>query len=242
QFGGGKSLSRGLTQATLQTSETLHAEEIGPNVKFMTILFLGAFGSYLYSHMLFGTLERVFNYRGHRFGHGEYFKFSEKSPNYVLEHYPNERFYNSYGIGAYLIWKWWPRKKVFVDSKNLAYDTQFMSQVLRNPRPLIRQLNLQHAIVSSTNSGPFYFFIPHPKWSLEAFDKNMLIFRKLDEPVNVNPRSKLLYNKQEFQALPALKKKRIRAIMEFVRRYQNQEHLIGVFSGPHDRLKRPMKK
>jgi hypothetical protein len=52
--------------------------------------------------------------------------FSDRTPEYILNHYPDQRFLNPWGEGTYLIWKWWPYKKVYVDSKGVPYQDDFL--------------------------------------------------------------------------------------------------------------------
>ncbi|MBN2054511.1 hypothetical protein JW905_06290, partial [bacterium] len=38
--------------------------------------------------------------------------------------------FNQYDLGSYLIWKWYPRRKVFIDGRNQVYPVEFFKEYL----------------------------------------------------------------------------------------------------------------
>lgn len=89
-------------------------------------LFLVVFAGFYGYQGFFGKMSRLSGNPRLRVGVGKIPLFSDHVPDYLRKHYPNKRFLNPWGEGTYLIWKWWPVKKVYIDSKAVPYKTKFL--------------------------------------------------------------------------------------------------------------------
>jgi len=101
----------------------------------------------------------------HEIGYGHHQRVRPELVDEILTEYPDQRFFNSYGIGSYLIWRWWPYKQVFVDTKWSAYHPEFQERIVRTPLPkTLRSLELDHAMVEESDHWDRYFGRSE-KWS-----------------------------------------------------------------------------
>ncbi|MFB6354953.1 MAG: hypothetical protein ABEJ65_00360, partial [bacterium] len=85
-----------------------------------------AFVLFIIYHAFAGSLLQVTGRTIEEYGWGIHSRFSTKVPPYIKKHHPDKRYYNTYNIGSWLIWKWWPEKRVFIDSKSSAYKLDFL--------------------------------------------------------------------------------------------------------------------
>lgn len=115
----------------------------------------------------------------HNLGIGTVPRFNDRSAEWILANYPNSRFYNSYNVGGFLIWKWWPYKKVFLDSKFSAYDPKFQQQLISQPLPkTLKDHKLDFAVLELTSPWSLNYFLPSPDWALLRQDEALLVFRR----------------------------------------------------------------
>ncbi|MBI3505114.1 MAG: tetratricopeptide repeat protein [Proteobacteria bacterium] len=64
------------------------------------------------------------------------------------------RMFNEYASGGYLIWKAWPKRKVFVDGRNVEYGPEFIRLAVRwnvpaNWRELTRRWQFDYAVITA---------------------------------------------------------------------------------------------
>jgi hypothetical protein len=105
-----------------------------------------------------GTLEKLTGNAGHEIGWGQHQRMAPDVPRILVQKYPDQRFFNSYNAGSYLIWQWWPHKKVFVDTKFSAYAPSFKKFVTQTPLPeILRAKNLRHAVFERHHFWNYYF-------------------------------------------------------------------------------------
>ncbi|MGM0381593.1 MAG: hypothetical protein ACQEP7_06365, partial [bacterium] len=176
------------------------------------------------------NLARVSGQR-RRTGFGKHPRFSEATPKYVRKNYPNKKIYNDYNNGTYLIWKWWPEKKVFVDSKSSAYESDFIKEYRHNnDYELIKKYDFKYIIApinrSFSRSISYYQLIPDPRWEIKALDEGFIFFKKVKEAPSKNPAEYLLISPEEFNNLQPKAKNHLQDVIKFIRTNQNQESKI----------------
>ncbi len=111
----------------------------------------------------------------HQLGFGFSERFTGPVPQEVLRQYPEPRFANSYGVGSFLVWKWWPHKKVLVDSKASAYDSSFLRELMETDLfVFLDRHNLNHYISERTNPATLRLNRADPPWTI-ALQKGGLI-------------------------------------------------------------------
>lgn len=88
-------------------------------------------------------------------------------PEYVLERFTDTNVYTSADIGSYVSWLWWPRKKVFMQSKISAHRESFLEN--QSPPRRAWQTMMNHGIKVALLSKRIYnggrnIFGIHPGW------------------------------------------------------------------------------
>lgn len=122
-------------------------------------------------------LSNLTHQKYHRFGFGKVQKFSNAIPRYVLKNYPRRRIANSLNTGTFLIWKFWPYKRVFVDSKTSAYPIRFWQSIRKHGvRKILKFNGIGLFIVSRTNPNAQRLSL-HPEWVLERSRNGLLLFK-----------------------------------------------------------------
>lgn len=79
--------------------------------------------------------------------------YSREWPEYVLKRFPNRRTYTSGDIGSYVLWVWWPWKKVFMQTKYSAYDRTVLKQIstVRGVIQALDRYDVDVSIISRPN-------------------------------------------------------------------------------------------
>ncbi len=146
-------------------------------VTFMVsvVLVLGSASFYV---SVKGLGSRFSGNSNHEIGYGRHYERDPAVPRYVLQNYPAQRFFNSYGLGSYLVWRWWPQKKVFIDTKMTAYDSEFQKKIVETPLPeILSNRNLHHALVEAGDHWDRYF--PRTEeWSAIISRNQMAVYEK----------------------------------------------------------------
>jgi hypothetical protein len=127
--------------------------------------------------LLAGESDQLTGFSEQQFGIGPIRKFSTDVPQYVLDQYPDTRTFNGYSVGSYLIWRWWPSKKVFQDTKISAYQPRF--QLLRtvlSPEELLDRYELRLAVLERVNPLTQDFFLPQAGWESIRMDEGLILF------------------------------------------------------------------
>ena len=89
--------------------------------------------------------------------------------------------FHSYNMGGYLIWKTWPRRKVFVDGRNVEYGPRFINKAIHWYVPKVwaeldAEWKFDYAVISNS---PFYgaaAFDSSPDWALVFWDDAALVY------------------------------------------------------------------
>jgi len=100
---------------------------------------------------------------------------------YLDENKVGGRMFNPYNLGGYLIWKTWPRRKVFVDGRNVEYGPRFIHEALRWHLPdgwkrLDDRWKFDYAFIGN---GPAYrakALDDSPDWALVFWDDAALVY------------------------------------------------------------------
>jgi len=202
--------------------------EIGRRVQIVAMIGCVLVASNLWYLIGVKKTSRALGTSFYRAGFGKHPRFSDSVPEYALEKYPGKNGYNHYNYGTYLIWKWWPDKRVFVDSKSSAYKPEFMKKYKNTyDFNLIEEYELDHAITSYRQQLPYTHLIPHPEWEIKAMDEGFILFEKVDQAVSKKPSEYLLLSSKELNRLQPREKKQLKEVMEFIKSNQNDEDKVG---------------
>lgn len=216
----------------------------GSTANVASTFVLIALFSFMGFHLVDNELRQFTNAYLH-FGAGKANRYSTKLPQFILENYPEQKMYNRYMLGTFLIWNWWPKKKVFVDGKSLAYDPDFIEDVYYKRNEVIaNKHNLSFMILPLRRDSPYYWTIPDPGWEVVAFDLGMILFRKVpdgEEATDVDAREVMLYSDEEFQQLPESSQSILSAVTGFINEYQNNRDHMKTFTSPYHRYNEDLK-
>ena len=107
---------------------------------------------------------------------------SDTMPEYVFKNYKNENMFNSYNLGSYLLWKWYPEKKVFIDSRSMDYQADFYQDYMRNRSyNYIESMNLKKAVLSILHDRSWFEDYLAQNWAVLAFDNSMMLLKRRTE-------------------------------------------------------------
>ena len=121
-------------------------------------------------------------HRDYAFGFGINKKlFPIEAVDFIEEHDIEGPFFNSYGIGGYLIWRFYPRWKVFVDGRVEMYGTDFLKEYMIYWHPdvwggYVRKYGINCAIVDREPTYTTRYLDDTPEWVLVFFDDRAMVY------------------------------------------------------------------
>jgi hypothetical protein len=171
-----------------------------------------------------GEVYKAVGTNFHRPGLGKHPRFSDPVVEYARKKYAGQHSFNNYNSGTYLIWKWWPDKKVFIDSKSSAYRVDFLEEYKNTYSPrLIEKYNLGHVILPLNSKLIYFYFVPHPQWEIEVMDESFVLFVKREKAVNRNPEDFIIQSSLELKKLHWREAKNLQEVLSFISKHQNDE-------------------
>ncbi|MFB6354952.1 MAG: hypothetical protein ABEJ65_00355, partial [bacterium] len=195
-------------------------------------------------HIYRGSLgKKLMGNTYHRIGYGVHHQFAPDLGQYVLKHYPDQQIFTDHNVGSHLIWQWWPRKKVYIDAKNTAYQMKFRNRHFRVPLiELVREGDYQYVILHVKNPWNYLYFIPDPEWNLVVFDTGKLFYSKQID-ANSTPLEKLLIDGTFFKELRYIDQLYMRSVIEFLETAHNDGSFKKMYKSPMTfRLRHSQKK
>lgn len=100
-------------------------------------------------------------------------------PRYALDNYPEENLFNGYTAGGALIWEWYGKKRVFIDSRSIDYDRVFFDDYVDNlGLKYIHSLDLKRGIFHIEIDRKWYAPYMDDNWNVEVFDATMLLINR----------------------------------------------------------------
>ena len=99
--------------------------------------------------------------------------------------------FNSYGIGGYLLWRFWPERKVFVDGRVEMYGMPFLAEYMNYWRPEVWQryekdYGISYAVIDREPNYTTRYLDDTQDWVLVFFDDRAMVYLKRtpeNEPV-----------------------------------------------------------
>lgn len=127
------------------------------------------------SHLARGSIHEFTRNDGHRLGWGTIDRYEDRFAEELLRDYPGEKFFNSYGLGSFLAWKWWPHKKVFIDSKYSAYARSFKKRFIGMTLPeQLQRENIDYGVLETGNLWLVYF-LHSDDWTILKRKSGMIL-------------------------------------------------------------------
>ena len=112
----------------------------------------------------------------------------ERAIQFLDEHGIEGRMLHSYDMGGYLIWKCYPRRKVFVDGRNVEYGADFIRKAVFWFIPSVfeqldHEWDFDYALIENDRHYNALALDSSPRWALVFWDDAALIYLKR-EPRN----------------------------------------------------------
>lgn len=127
----------------------------------------------------------------HIFGWGQVPVFSEKLAGRVAAEFKGDT-YTTMTNGGYLLYKWYPDKKVFIDTffsphKEITFVYQKILQFHKNSNPdyLYQTYGVESAVVDFFNHNINKAFLKHPKWNVRYIDSGSYVFVRSEADADV---------------------------------------------------------
>jgi tetratricopeptide (TPR) repeat protein len=123
-------------------------------------------------------------YRDYSFGLGVNMKLLPvQACDFVEENGIKGNMFNSYGFGGYLIWRFWPERKVFVDGRVEMYGLPFLGEYMFYWHPEVWQryekdYGINYAIIDREPNYTTRYLDKNKDWSLVFFDDRALVYLK----------------------------------------------------------------
>jgi hypothetical protein len=134
-------------------------------------------------------------------------RFPAGAVDFLLAHHIDERIFNSYEYGGYLIWRLWPQQKVFIDGRALSESVfQDYARILYNhdesggksAAQLLDEYGVEVIVTNGFEyvTGNLYKLAPaladprDPAWKLVYSDQQAVVFMRRPPP-GVEPLNKL---------------------------------------------------
>lgn len=141
-------------------------------------LFLGGLYFYLLQNQF--SIFTGLSYIGPGVGLADIHK--SRLPEHVLENYPDEPMFNSYNTGSRLLWEWYGKKKIFIDSRSITYRQDFYDDFRGNYSfEAFQKMNLNKALLSPLMDVSWYEAYFKLNWNLICFDTGMMLMERREK-------------------------------------------------------------
>ncbi len=113
--------------------------------------------------------------------------FPEQAVDFLLEHKFIGHIFNDMIGGSYLVWRYYPKEKVFVDGRTEVFGPQLFKDyisVYREPKTfesIARKYNIDYVLLNHSLGGRgklIKYLLEDKNWALVYFDKTALVFIK----------------------------------------------------------------
>jgi hypothetical protein len=173
-----------------------------------------------------GNVGSFYGSGNHRFEIGSTPRFTDRMPQYILEHYPDENILVHYNLSGYYIWRWWPYKKVFIDTKGSAYKDEFFAEYGEHrPSKLAEMFGLDYVLVPISLPRNIASLIPSEKWAVVAFDEGTILYERVDSPRGVDPFDVTLVTESDYKNLTPALQRAFRSMITIIDELQNAKKM-----------------
>jgi len=118
----------------------------------------------------------------HAFGLGRIPIYSTECPDRVISEYKTNKVFNTMTTGGYLLYQWFPRKKVFIDGffsphpAELMLHLRIMHEKGVNPDFLFARYGINVALVDHISGSILHAFFTSENWYARYIDTGMVCF------------------------------------------------------------------
>lgn len=145
----------------------------------------------------------------HAVGFGRMPIYSEKCSDWVFEKYKHENTFTNSGNGGYLLLRWHPEKKVFLDGfyephqNHIHYEYLDMLFNQQEPeRLLYDKYNVSNAILGLNIGSAIRPFVKSQNWFPVCIDEGQIVFSYRPEGENADSLPEILFDKNDVLGLP----------------------------------------
>ncbi len=145
----------------------------------------------------------------HSFGAGRIPVFSEESAERILEDFPRKKVFTTIMNGGYLLYEWYPDKKVFIDgfflphTYDLLYDYSKLIKGELSADELNRKYGVEIAVVEQTNRELIASFTGNPNWHVRFMDKGTIVYEYGIDDYDSVPPPEILGGERQLAGLPS---------------------------------------
>lgn len=148
---------------------------------------------------------------GNEPGIGNSILFNPRLCDWVIENLAEEKVYNSYSLGGYLIWKWYLKKKVLMDGRSIAYNRNYFYQYLNNGGLTWNEKNnIKYALLHMSTFKEFQLYF-NKGWIPIKIDTSACLFMKVDDKTKPFA-PEFMFSLSELQTYDRINEKMIGAI------------------------------
>lgn len=122
--------------------------------------------------------------------------FNKNMPEWVLRNLKEEKVYNSYAYGGYLIWEWYSKRKVLMDGRSILYDRNYFKQYLnKSGINYCKHNNINYALIHISTYRDYQTYF-NDGWLPVQIDTSSVLFKKVDSTTKAfHPNFLFEYNK-----------------------------------------------
>jgi len=149
----------------------------------------------------------------HVFGPGRVPVYSEKCPDIVLAEYRDNNVFTTMTTGGYLLYRWYPQKKVFADGffsphgAKVMLHLKLMKEKNINPDFLYGEYGIDVALVDHTSGSVLNNFFNSENWYIRYIDTGMVCFVYQPDFESDIPVPEVLFDSHDLENLPGIFKK-----------------------------------
>jgi tetratricopeptide (TPR) repeat protein len=145
-----------------------------------TSVCLACFAHYENKTYLEGNFHGVTGFIDTEPGLGKSNKFFDGMADYVTAKLPPDKnIYNTYNMGGYLQWKWYGKRKVFIDGRSAIFEpTFYQAYTQNNAQEYIQKNDFDHAFINLVVDKDRFLFFLQQGWTPIAYDCSMTILQR----------------------------------------------------------------
>jgi tetratricopeptide (TPR) repeat protein len=137
----------------------------------------------LYANVLTGYKIHVGS-KLHTVGLGAVPTFSSKLPKIILDQYPEKKFFTTLTTGGYLLYNWFPKKRVFIDAYFAPHTKEVMQDYLNvvavenaDPDSLYKKYGIEGAVVEISTGQSNLNFFNSLNWYPTMMDSGLIFYQ-----------------------------------------------------------------
>jgi hypothetical protein len=178
----------------------------------------------VYLDLLFG-FPVVVSTQSHVFGVGRIPYYSEKCADIILNEFPAQRIFTTRNNGGYLLERWYPQKKVFIDgffaphAKSVQQDYMSLINNIKTPDYLNQKYDVDMAILDYNSASIIRNFMMSENWYPRYLDEGQIFFIFEPDLSDGLRETKLLIGESEYESLTGMFKEQFAKILRHVSYY-----------------------